>query len=167
MSTAPPPPPPDILLGPHVPLQVYPAGGKGLGVFCVDGAAVGEELLRSPVCDVKRHRTARSIQVGWDVHCLFEDPMCLVNHSCDPNCTLRLDWSEPGPLAAVLAARREIAPGEELTWDYAQTESYSIAVGRCLCGSANCRGRSKGFLELSSGERTRVHMELGIADYLE
>ncbi len=65
---------------------------------------------------------------GHDVH--------FGNHSCDP--TL---WHID---AFTLAARRDIAPDEELTIDYAtQTDNPSFEIA-CRCGSARCRGTVTG-----------------------
>jgi len=56
------------------------------------------------------------------------------NHSCDPS-----TWWED---ELTLAALRDIEPGEEITFDYATSESNEVELGlmKCLCGSSNCRG---------------------------
>ena len=63
-----------------------------------------------------------------------------INHSCDPNCDAVVDdgriWIE---------TIRDIAPGEELAYDYAYVleEPHTPAAKRrfpCYCGAANCRG---------------------------
>lgn len=56
-----------------------------------------------------------------------------INHSCDPNTFLRCT-----PERAEFYARRDIAPGEELTTDYG--ESHHKGKLPCRCGAANCRG---------------------------
>ncbi len=57
-----------------------------------------------------------------------------VNHSCDPNCeTDEIDgrvW---------ICAIRDIAPGEELTYDYFLYDGDEDEA-RCNCGAAACRG---------------------------
>lgn len=53
-----------------------------------------------------------------------------LNHSCDPNCGIT------GRLKIV--ATRDIESGEEITFDYAMTESSGYSIG-CKCGSKNCR----------------------------
>lgn len=63
-----------------------------------------------------------------------------VNHSCDPNCETVL---AEGKIHIV--AMRDIALGEELTYDYGYTldeESVEEALRRypCRCGSAVCKG---------------------------
>jgi hypothetical protein len=63
-----------------------------------------------------------------------------VNHSCDPNCETVLAEGE-----IHIVAMREIAAGEELTYDYGYTldeESVEEALQRypCRCGTAQCKG---------------------------
>lgn len=53
-----------------------------------------------------------------------------LNHSCNPNLWFTDDWA--------LAAKRDIAAGEELTFDYATGETYPLQ-GECKCGNTNCR----------------------------
>jgi hypothetical protein len=54
----------------------------------------------------------------------------LINHSCDPNCGIRDLFK--------IVAMRDIAPGEEITWDYGMTENYVWRM-KCTCGSPLCR----------------------------
>ncbi|HUO44635.1 MAG TPA: SET domain-containing protein-lysine N-methyltransferase [Burkholderiales bacterium] len=63
-----------------------------------------------------------------------------INHSCDPNCEPE---EENGRM--FIDARRDIRPGEELTYDYQLfvEERYTPALKRlyaCSCGSRKCRG---------------------------
>ena len=55
-----------------------------------------------------------------------------INHSCDPNA-----WLE----GLDLVARHPIAPGEEITVEYATFIAGAGAAFSCHCGSADCRGR--------------------------
>ena len=64
------------------------------------------------------------------------DPSDWINHSCDPNLGMR------GQI--VLVARRPIATGEELCYDYAMTDGCAYDEFDCRCGSALCRGRITG-----------------------
>lgn len=61
------------------------------------------------------------------------DPADFVNHSCDPNAGLRGQ--------VVLVARRPIAAGEEVCYDYAMSEVTAYDEFECRCGSELCRGR--------------------------
>jgi SET domain-containing protein len=63
------------------------------------------------------------------------DPANFMNHSCDPNC-----WYSDG---VRLVARRDIAPGEEITYDYATDATAKEWGFDCKCGAVNCRGKLK------------------------
>ncbi|HEX7787037.1 MAG TPA: SET domain-containing protein-lysine N-methyltransferase [Methylomirabilota bacterium] len=56
--------------------------------------------------------------------------MLFTNHSCDPNLAIQ------GQI--VLVAMRDIAPGEELTVDWATTDDGDYTLD-CRCGSPRCR----------------------------
>jgi hypothetical protein len=56
--------------------------------------------------------------------------MLYTNHSCDPNLAIQ------GQI--VLVAMRDIAPGEELTIDWATTDDGDYEM-ECRCGSPRCR----------------------------
>ncbi len=63
-----------------------------------------------------------------------------INHSCEPNCEAVTDRKR-----IFIEAIRDIAPGEELTYDYhLEYEGESEADWKeryaCHCGSAKCRG---------------------------
>ncbi|CAI7763974.1 unnamed protein product [Closterium sp. NIES-54] len=66
-----------------------------------------------------------------------EDPSLYYNHSCDPN-----SWYiNPRCMVAL----RDIQPGEQITYDYASTETEgSMHAGLlCRCGATCCRGTLK------------------------
>lgn len=70
----------------------------------------------------------------WDLTCQSR----WINHSCDPNTVVDTAWDpETKRVKAWWVALRPIAPGEELTYDYA----FDAEVAEpCACGSARCRG---------------------------
>ena len=43
------------------------------------------------------------------------------------------------PLAESMVAMRDIAPGEELSFDYAMCDASDYDEFRCLCGEPTCR----------------------------
>lgn len=53
------------------------------------------------------------------------------NHSCNPNAGFK------GQI--VMVAMRDIKPGEEITYDYAMTDSDRRDYFKCHCGAKNCR----------------------------
>lgn len=61
-----------------------------------------------------------------------------INHACDPNTEVDTSWDpETGAAYAWWVALRDIAVGEELTYDYA----FSAHLAEpCACGMARCRG---------------------------
>lgn len=56
----------------------------------------------------------------------------LINHCCHPNCGL------VGQIT--LVALRRILPGEEITFDYATTDSSEFLGFACKCTKSPCRG---------------------------
>ncbi|WIA37257.1 hypothetical protein OEZ86_014202 [Tetradesmus obliquus] len=73
------------------------------------------------------------------------------NHSCDPNCRIVKvcnGGSQAGEplLLVLLETLRDVAAGEELTFDYKPSSSSKPIQGKlrglleCSCGAANCRG---------------------------
>jgi uncharacterized protein len=65
----------------------------------------------------------------------YEPVMLFLNHSCDPNVGFAGN--------VVLVAMREVAPGEELTTDYALFDT-SAGEMACACGASSCRRRVTG-----------------------
>lgn len=57
-----------------------------------------------------------------------------INHSCHPNCE-----SEEADGQIFISAIRDIAAGEELTYEYNLHDSDD-EKGDCFCGDAKCRG---------------------------
>lgn len=59
-----------------------------------------------------------------------------MNHSCDPNTWFEADGS--------MTALRDILPEQEITYDYATSESRADFKLQCRCGSPLCRGTVRG-----------------------
>jgi uncharacterized protein len=127
--------------------QVRPAGGKGWGSFATETipagttvAGFGGYVVPRPVLDsLPAIRAGRSIQVDdglYLVSAADPEPGDMLNHSCDPSCGLSG--------ATILVALRDIAPDEELTFDYATCDGSDYDEFACLCGSPDCRGTVTG-----------------------
>lgn len=102
-------------------------------------AVWGGKVVTRATLDTLPDRLRRlSIQVEEDLFlvALHEGPADYVNHSCDPNCGLR------GQIA--LVALRDIAPGEQVTFDYAMSDGSDYDEFECGCGAPICRGRVTG-----------------------
>jgi hypothetical protein len=124
------------------------SASEGLGVFaarpvraeevlCVWG---GEIVSTAGMLGLTEGRRRFAVQVEDDLYLVT--PMLgtgaadLVNHSCDP--TALLSGSH------ALVARRDLAPGEEITYDYATSDANPHLGFVCRCGAAACRGEVSG-----------------------
>jgi SET domain-containing protein len=77
-----------------------------------------------------------------------------INHSCDPNC----ETDEIDGRVWIIAAR-DIAAGEELTYDYNLYDGNEDDDPPCRCGARVCRGTLYGEEELS--RRTQFLRQAG------
>ena len=59
-----------------------------------------------------------------------------INHSCDPNCET---VETPDGQRVWIVALRDIAAGEELTYDYCLYDGAEDDPSPCTCGAAKCR----------------------------
>jgi SET domain-containing protein len=137
-------------------LRVDESPMHGRGVFAREAIPAGEPVilcggvLKGPE-DITP--TTRALQIAPDKY-LVEDPDNpgmddYINHSCTPN----LGYAD-GSL--VLFALRDIAPGEELTWDYSTAINEAGWEVECGCGSSGCRGKIQSYCDLPEDERRRL-----------
>ena len=120
---------------------------KGFGSFAVTPIPIGtivatfggNVLNRIDFETYPLEQRSRSIQIDVNHFVLgpeSREPGDSINHSCLPNCGMRN--------ATQLITMREIAVGEELTYDYATSDTSDYDEFECACGSDNCRGRVSG-----------------------
>jgi len=94
----------------------------------------GTALTRAEFAPYEAERRSRSLQVNTNLIFLgppTREPGDSINHSCDPNCGMRN--------ATTIVAMREIAVGEELTFDYAMSDASDYDEFECNCGTSLCR----------------------------
>jgi hypothetical protein len=126
------------------------ADGKGDGVMATRPFAVGETVMVGFLVGGLTGNDSHATQVGpgrWALHGGLGPK---VNHSCDPNCGVRLNDGQ----AFDFVARQPIGAGQELTFDYAMrnfTIDHFPAV--CLCGAAGCRGSVTGWKDLPAARK--------------
>ena len=126
-------------------LEVRPLiGREGRGVFARRRFQPGELILvwggriitGAQLALLPPDKRAWMLQIDEDLFQLTDhDEIGLadqVNHSCDPNAGIL------GHIA--LVAMHPIIPGEEITFDYATTDSTRFCEFECWCGAADCRG---------------------------
>jgi SET domain-containing protein len=116
---------------------------EGLGVFAARAFQAGERIRRvNIVREVTEDAPIRE-ELGERVeHCayprgkvvLWGFPDRHVNHSCDPNAYEAYEGD-----AIYIVARRPIAAGEEITFDYLVNNSGG-GSWPCNCGSPRCIG---------------------------
>jgi hypothetical protein len=73
-----------------------------------------------------------------DVYYDLTDQTRWINHSCDPNSSVNSAWDAAARIFTTWwQALRDIAPGEEITYDYAFAGHLAVP---CNCATAACRG---------------------------
>jgi uncharacterized protein len=123
------------------------AGPRGIGAYAVEAIATGETVAafggtvvtRLALDEHEPARRSRAIQIDDDLYLLsaeHPDGGDLINHCCEPTCGLVGN--------ALLVARRDILPGEEITYDYATSDGSDYDEFECHCGAARCRGTVTG-----------------------
>ncbi len=121
-------------------------GAKGRGIFALEPihagaliAAWGGTVTPAALLHLVPEDIAKlSVQIEDDLY-LVEDrpgPGVYINHSCDPNAGIAG--------TQLMVAMRDIAPGEEVCFDYAMTDGSPYDEFECACGAPNCRGRVTG-----------------------
>ena len=121
--------------------------GTGYGSVATEPISAGEVVAAFGVRCVTRDefdllpasQQVRSLQIDENLYIAGApepEPADFINHSCNPNCMLTGN--------VVLVAGREIAAGEELSYDYATTDGSDYDEFECSCGSDLCRGKVSG-----------------------
>ena len=142
-----------------LPFDIRPSRMQGLGAFATRTIPAGTRLIeyagerltpaqadaRYPESSEARGERHHTFLFAIDDDVVIDaavdgNEARFINHSCDPNCDAVIEdgriWIE---------TIRDVAPGEELAYDYAYVleERHSPAAKRrypCQCGAARCRG---------------------------
>ncbi|WP_371621520.1 SET domain-containing protein-lysine N-methyltransferase [Streptomyces sp. NBC_01116] len=135
--------------------------GKGEGIFATRPFRVGETVMVGVIDRELDRNHSHASQVGAQRFVLHGGLVPKVNHSCEPNCGIRLNASG----AHDYVARAPIAAGHEISFDYAM-RNYAVGyfAAYCRCGSHNCRGRITGWQDLPA--RRKADYEGFVAPYL-
>ena len=127
--------------------QMRQTPGKGSGSFAISKINKGEVVSSFggfvvDEAELKHHsedRVARSLQLDENTYLLSglePEPGDMLNHSCEPNC------GAYGTSSVI--SLTDIAIGEELTFDYAMTDSSEYDQFDCACSKSNCRWKITG-----------------------
>ncbi len=139
---------------------VIRSSSTGRGVFATANISAGTMLLHFTGPLLRYDQTTPqtlALQIGPDRY-VGESGGAddCVNHSCDPNAGLVIVGED-----VKLYALRDIADGEQITFDYSTTMDEDDFEFDCLCGSAICRGRIRDFKHLPMKLKQR-YVELGV-----
>lgn len=129
------------------------SGAHGKGVFACAPIAQGECIMTFSGAEFSRAQVDFDdyhLQIGEDVYLGpsrgLDD---YVNHSCQPNSGFYRGLD--------LVALRDIAPGEEVTWDYSTAiDEQDFAGFPCCCGAPLCRGQVLSFRYLPAVVQQRI-----------
>lgn len=94
------------------------------------GRIVSQEIAEALPPEIRRY-VVQVEESQYLAPLLPVDAAELINHCCQPNCGMS------GQIA--LVALRPIAPGEEITFDYAATDSSEFLCFSVSCVKAGCR----------------------------
>ncbi len=134
---------------------------KGEGVFATKEFTVGGIVMIGVIKDVLNGNHSHASQIGENEYVLHAGLIIKVNHSCDPNCGIRVNKTGAHDFVAI----KNIHVNEEITFDYAM-RNYSINFfpKKCMCGSKRCRGNITGWKDLSL--ENKKEYEYFVAPYL-
>jgi len=126
-------------------LEFKPSPIHGLGAFAIEPIRAGTLILEYVGEKISKAESIRRCESGntfifqldehWDIDGgAGWNPARFLNHCCAPNCDAELIGRQ-----IWIVARRDIAPGEELTFNY----GYDLDDYRehpCRCGAPECAG---------------------------
>ncbi|HEY1559001.1 MAG TPA: SET domain-containing protein-lysine N-methyltransferase [Kofleriaceae bacterium] len=126
-------------------LRVVSSAIHGYGVVATRAFAAGETLclgdgvLYQPDDDFDdTYALILDGPEGHDVLWDLVDQTRWLNHSCEPNTEVLSRWdADAKSVRAWWVALRDIAPGDEITYDYAFVADVAEP---CACGAPSCRG---------------------------
>ncbi len=118
---------------------------KDDGVFATKPFDVGDTVIVGVIERRVDRNDSHATQMSRTEFVLHAGLGPKVNHSCDPNCGVRVNDSG----AFDFVACKPVAPGEEITFDYAM-RNYTVEhfPSRCRCGTRICRGSVSGWKDL-------------------
>ncbi len=118
---------------------------KGDGVFTTRPFKAGDTVLMGRIEKRLLKNHSHASQIGEHEYALHAGLISKFNHSCAPNCGIRLNANGGHDFIAM----HDIKANEEATFDYAM-RNYTIDYfpGRCTCGEKACRGSITGWQDL-------------------
>ena len=126
-------------------IELRASRGKGEGVFASAPFGIGDVVIVGVIEKLLDGNHSHASQVGEDEYVLHAGLTSKVNHSCNPNCGISVNHTGAHDFVAL----KNIAGGEEITFDYAM-RNYTVEYfpKTCGCGAERCRGRITGWKDL-------------------
>ncbi|MCL0030318.1 SET domain-containing protein-lysine N-methyltransferase [Thermodesulfovibrionales bacterium] len=123
---------------------------KGEGVFATNAFRRYDIVMVGVIEKVVNGNHSHASQISEDVHVLHGGLASKVNHSCDPNCGIRVNGTGAHDFVAI----KGINVNEEITFDYAM-RNYIVSYfpKKCMCGAESCRGSITGWKDLPDGKK--------------
>jgi len=133
--------------GEFVGLEIKASGIHGTGCFAASAIPAGTVIVEYTGEVIGRDEAMRREDPGALDHSCYifgvDDEVFIdanvngngarfINHSCLPNCRIERKGGRP-----YVVSLRDIAPGEELSYDYDLPPIFRMT---CLCGSDVCKG---------------------------
>jgi hypothetical protein len=127
------------------PIELRMTEEKGDGVYSNVQFFEGNTVLVGIIVRGLKSSDSRAYEVSKNRFVLLAGLFPKVNHSCDPNCGVRVN-----PESALdLVARKNIYDDDEITIDYSMTNmQLENFPEKCLCGTALCRKEITGWIGL-------------------
>ncbi len=134
---------------------------KGEGIFTTKSFNVNDVVMIGVIKKLLNGNHSHASQIGENKYVLHAGMISKVNHSCDPNCGIRVNETGAHDFVAI----RNISINEEITFDYAM-RNYGVDYfpKQCMCGSKRCRGKITGWKDLTY--KNKKEYEGFIAPYL-
>ena len=141
--------------------ELRKSSGKGEGIYATTSFKVGDLVMAGVIKEVLSGNHSHASQIGENEYVFHAGLISKVNHSCDPNCGIRVNETGAHDFVAI----RNISINEEISFDYAM-RNYGVDYfpKKCMCGSKRCRGRITGWKDLP--EERRKEYEGFVAPYL-
>ena len=127
-------------------IELRVAYGKIKGVFATKKIKAGNTVLIGVIKNFLNKNDFHVSQVEKNKNIRHAGLISKVNHSCNPNCGIKINQNGGHDLVAM----RNINTNEAITFDYAmRIYSFDYFSLPCECGSENCRRKITGYKDLS------------------
>lgn len=138
----------------YVGVEVIGTAKRGFGVRACRTFAPGDIIMEYTgeiISEAECQRRMREVYFGQQCYYMMEFDKGLVidgtkgsmarfvNHSCEPNCEVRMVNVGGTPRMGVFAGEGGVFTGEELTYDY-NFDNFGETRQTCYCGAPSCRG---------------------------